>query len=129
MPVEFKCFLHIAAVAAVTAASTYAVRYFVIEPRGMHEHCELQAGSTLCVFRRAVVVGFDWNVFSLASLALGVLALVLRVRSCAWAAVILGVVGALLYRIEFAGFGLLCGALALARPPFAPQDTPRYERT
>lgn len=124
-----KRFLHILLVALITAAITYAVRTLIIEPRVMHEQCVLQkeAFSALCAVRQALVMGFVLNLYSIASLALGLAGLGLRARKCAWAAIVMGVIGALLYRIEFAALGLLCGALALARPPVAPQERQRRE--
>jgi Uncharacterised protein family (UPF0139) len=119
--VALKRFLLVATVAVATAALTYALRSFLIEPRTLHDQCVLEPASLLCMTRQTLIMGFVLNVYSLASLVLGVLGLMLKSRSCAWAAIVLGVIGAMLYRIEFAALGLLFGALAVARPPIAPQ--------
>ena len=119
-------FLKIAVVAIVTAAATVAIRSHVIEPQHLHLECTAHPGTPFCSFRQALIMGFVWNLYSLTSLALGLLAIAVRSRPCAWGAVVLGIVGALLYRIEFAALGLLLGALAAARPPVAPHHRERH---
>jgi hypothetical protein len=114
------------AVAVVTAAVTVAIRAYVIEPQHLHLECTTNPDTPFCGLRQALIVGFVWNVYSLTSLALGVLAIALRSRACAWGAIVLGIVGALLYRIEFAALGLLLGALAAARPPVTPHHRERH---
>ncbi|MET0659656.1 MAG: hypothetical protein ABW110_16030 [Steroidobacteraceae bacterium] len=118
---SLKRFVQILIVILLTAAITYAARALLIEPRTLHERCVLQAASALCMARQVVIMGFVLNVYSIASIVLGLMGLVLRRREYAWGGVVLGVIGALLYRIEFAALGLLCGALALARPPVSPE--------
>ena len=125
-PVVLTRFFKILAVALVTAALTYALRTLLIEPRHIHEQCVLHTGSVLCAVRQVVVMGFVLNLYAIASVALGLCAMALRSRHCAWAAVILGVVGALLYRIELAALGLLFGALVATRAPVAPQHSQRH---
>ena len=124
-----KRFFQILLVALVTAAVTYTVRSLIVEPRTMHEQCvlQIQTVSALCTVRQALVMGFVLNLYSIASLVLGLAGLGLRAHKCAWAAIVLGVIGALLYRVEFAALGLLCGALALARAPVTPQERQRSQ--
>lgn len=121
-PALLNHFLRIVAVALVTAALTYTLRTLLIEPRYLHEQCVQHMSSVLCTVRQTVVMGFVLNVYSIASVVLGLCALMLRSARCAWGAIVLGVVGALLYQIEFAAVGLLCGVLATVRPPIAPQQ-------
>lgn len=118
---SLKRFGQILIVILLTAALTYTVRWLFIEPRTLHERCLLHAASVVCVVRQVLIMGFVLNVYSISSIVLGLMGLLLRRREYAWGAVVLGVIGALLYRIEFAALGLLCGALGLARPPVSPQ--------
>lgn len=120
-PIILTRFVKIVAVALATAGLTYTLRFLLIEPRHLHEQCVLQADSVLCAVRQTVIMGFVLDVYSIASIVLGLCALVLRSARCAWAAIVLGVIGALLYQIELAAIGLLLGVLAATRPPIAPQ--------
>lgn len=124
----FYPFIRIVVVGAVVAALTYPFRFFVIEPHEMHLRCTAEE-SLMCLLRQGAIFGIDRNLFGILSVAFGLIALLARVRILGYAAVALGVAGALLYRIEFAGMGLLLGALALARSPLDPQHAPREQRT
>lgn len=118
-------FLKIVSVALVTALGTYALRTLLIEPQHLHEQCTAQPATALCVLRQTVIMGFVLNVYAIASVVLGAIGLMTRSRACAWAAIVAGVCGALLYRVEFAAVGLLCGALGVTRPVIRPQQGER----
>jgi hypothetical protein len=125
--VPLKRFTHILLIALVTASMTYVVRWMLIEPPSMHEQCVQMDGSVLCAVRQALIMGFVWNLYAFASVMLGIAALLSSSRKCAWAAVVMGVIGAMLYRVEFAALGLLLGALVLARAPMAPQERQSHQ--
>ena len=119
-------FLKIMAVALVTAFAAYALRSFVIEPHYLHERCTSHPGDAFCSVRQAIIMGFVFNLYSLGSVLLGAIALLARSRACGGAAIVLGVLGAFLYRVEFAAVGLLCGALVVTRLPVAPHHSERH---
>ena len=112
----FGPLFQVVAVGAVATLCMLAVRFYIVEPESLASACAAGAADWRCSLRALVVYGFVNNVFGLASFIAGVLATIARWRWLAVIAMCAGVAGAVLYRFELAGVGLLLGALVLARP-------------
>jgi hypothetical protein len=119
VPVQLKALLHpqlkILLIGAVTSAIALGLRYGVVEPESVAATCLADGARGWCWVRHALVVGFSRNLFALASLIAGIFATATRARWLAVIAIVLGVMGSILYRFELAGVGLLLGALVFAR--------------
>jgi hypothetical protein len=101
--------------AAVVLAFALAVRFLVIEPRGIGIACLGEPLPWWCGPRDLLVVisrGGGWGV---ASLGFGILALITGWRPLAVLACGLGLWGVVLYNAGAAAFGLLFGLLRLVR--------------
>jgi len=101
--------------AAVVLALALAMRFLVIEPRGIGIACLGEPMPWWCGPRDLLVVisrGGGWGV---ASLGFGMLALITGWRPLAVLACGLGLWGVVLYNAGAAAFGLLFGLLRLAR--------------
>jgi hypothetical protein len=101
--------------AAVVLALALAVRFLVIEPRGIGIACLGEPTPWWCGPRDLLVVisrGGGWGV---ASLGFGMLALITGWRPLAVLACGLGLWGVVLYNAGAAAFGLLFGLLRLVR--------------
>lgn len=119
VPLQLKALLHpqlkILIIGAVASAVALGLRYGVVEPESVAATCLGQTPPGWCWVRQALVVGFSRNLFALSSLVAGVLATATRFRWLAVIAIVMGVMGSILYRFELAGVGLLLGALVFAR--------------
>jgi len=104
----------------------WAARTMIVEPEALAAACLAGSDGWQCALREQLVLGFTRNAFGIAAVIVGILATVSRWRSLALAAVACGVVGAVLYRYELSGVGLLLGALVLLRR--APQDVGQQDR-
>jgi hypothetical protein len=104
-------------VVGVTSALMWAARQFLVQPESLAAACAAGQGGWQCWLREQLVLGFTRNVFGMTALVAGVLATVSRWRILAVLAIVSGVAGAMLYRYELAGAGLLLGALVLLRSP------------
>jgi len=110
------------AIAAISVFSCLAwlARLHIVEPESLAAACLSGQGGWQCALREQLVLGFTRNAFGIAAVIIGILATVARWRSLALAAIACGAVGAVLYRYELSGVGLLLGALVLLRRP--PQE-------
>lgn len=113
-------------IVSVTSALMWAARQFLVQPESLAAACAAGQGGWQCWLREQLVLGFTRNVFGMTALIAGVLATVSRWRSLAVLAIVAGVAGAMLYRYELAGAGLLLGGLVLLRRP--PIDVRQKER-
>jgi hypothetical protein len=111
--------LSIAAIAVFSAIAWWA-RVQIVEPEAVAAACLSGQGGWQCALREQLVLGFTRNAFGIAAVIVGVLATVSRWRSVALLAIACGVTGAILYRYELSGVGVLLGALVLLRRP--PQE-------
>ena len=112
--------LTLAAIAVFTGIVWWA-RLQIVEPESVAAACLSGHDSWQCTLREQLVLGFTRNAFGIAAVIVGVLATVSRWRSVALLAIACGVTGAVLYRYELSGMGVLLGALVLLRRP--PQET------
>jgi hypothetical protein len=128
VPVQLKALLQpqlkILVIGAMTSAIALGLRYGVIEPESVAATCLRADAPGWCWVRHILVVGFSRNLFALSSLVAGVLATATRARWLAVIAIVMGVMGSILYRFELAGAGLLLGALVFARA-----DIERHQNT
>jgi hypothetical protein len=108
------------AVVMMFSALAWAARLYIVEPDSVAAACLSDQSSWQCTLRHQLVLGFTRNAFGIAAVIVGVLATVSRWRSLAVVAIACGVFGAVLYRYELSGVGLLLGALVLLRR--APQE-------
>ncbi len=92
------------------------VRTRLIEPDAVARLCTAaSAGPAWCAIRQALVMGFVHNAYGWLSVGAALLAAVTGWRGLAWAGLLAGVFGGVLYRFDPAGAGLLLAALVLAR--------------
>lgn len=107
-------------IAACSALAWWA-RLHIVEPELVAAACLADADGQQvawqCSIRKQLVLGSTRNAFGIAAVIVGVLATVSRWRSVAALAVALGVMGAVFYRYELSGVGLLLGAFVLLRRP------------
>lgn len=105
----------LAMIAAATGAM-WLLRTRIVEPEMVAQACLAGAQDWHCPLREWLVFGFTRNVFGMTAAIAGVFAVISRWRSVAFAAIVLGVAGAMLYHYELSGVGLLLGALTWVRP-------------
>jgi hypothetical protein len=101
--------------AVVVLALALAVRFLVIEPRGVGIACLGEPTPWWCgpgALRVVISRGGGWG---MASLGVGILALITGWRPLAVLACVLGLWGVVLYNAGAAAFGLLFGLLRLVR--------------
>lgn len=101
--------------AAVVLALALAMRFLVIEPRGIGIACLGQPIPWWCGPRDLLVNISRGGGWGIGSLALGILALITGWRPLAVLACALGLWGVVLYNAGAAAFGLLFGLLRLVR--------------
>jgi hypothetical protein len=101
--------------AAVLLALALAVRFLVIEPRGIGIACLGEPAPWWCGPRDIVVAISSGGGWGVASLGFGMLALITGWRPLAVLACGLGLWGVVLYNAGAAAFGLLFGLLRLVR--------------
>jgi len=101
--------------AAVLLALALAVRFLVVEPRGIGIACLGQPAPWWCGPRDIVVAISSGGGWGVASLGFGILALITGWRPLAALACGLGLWGVVLYNAGAAAFGLLFGLLRLVR--------------
>jgi hypothetical protein len=111
--------LPLAAIAVFSGIAWWA-RVQIVEPESVAAACLSGHDSWQCALREQLVLGFTRNAFGIAAVIVGVLATVSRWRSVALLAIACGVTGAILYRYELSGVGVLLGAFVLLRRP--PQE-------
>lgn len=92
-----------------------AFRYLVVEPRMMGFACSETPQPWWCAPREIIIQAHLKNVWGGAALISGIIALVLRQKWAATAAVITGLIGIVLYDTSLAGLGFLLGFLRLLR--------------
>jgi hypothetical protein len=98
-------------VIGAASALAWGVRVSIVEPEAFAAACAQHAEGWRCALRDWTVRGFLSNSFGTTSLAMGLIATLVRWRWFALLAVVVGAVGAVLYRFELSGVGLLLGAL------------------
>jgi hypothetical protein len=103
--------LSLLAIVLTATVIMLAVRFYLIEPEPMALACAANNSGWRCIVREVAVAGFLRNVFGFTALAAGVIVIVIRWRVLALVAILSGVAGAVLYRFELSGVGLLLGAL------------------
>lgn len=103
------------ALIAMLAVAMVVLRRQLVEPEALAQSCLAGLQSWQCTVREWLVFGFTRNAFGITSLIAALLAIVSQWRWLALLAVIAGVAGAVLYRFELSGVGLLLGALVLVR--------------
>jgi len=101
--------------AVVVLALALAVRFLVIEPRGVGIACLGEPTPWWCGPRDLLVVISRGGGWGMASLGVGILALITGWRPLAVLACVLGLWGVVLYNAGAAAFGLLFGLLRLVR--------------
>jgi hypothetical protein len=101
--------------AVVVLALALAVRFLVIEPRGIGIACLGEPAPWWCGPRDLLVVISRGGGWGMASLGVGILALITGWRPLAVLACALGLWGVVLYNAGAAAFGLLFGLLRLVR--------------
>lgn len=113
-----KQLLVLAAVLAVVAVVSFAVRFLVIEPRDAAHLCATGAGPWWCAIRDPLVtLVFPWSGFGWVSLGLGVAGFALGCRKVAVAALLVGLPGLILYDAEMAAVGVVLALLVVSRAP------------
>ncbi len=100
--------------AALLLAASLAIRFFLIEPRGIGILC-LENAPWWCGPRELVVRGSLADLWGIAALAFGALALLRRWPVAAGLAVGFGLLGLVLYNAGLASVGFLLGLLSLLR--------------
>jgi hypothetical protein len=103
--------LSLLAIVLTATVIMLAVRFYLIEPEPMALACAANNSGWRCLVREIAVAGFLRNVFGFTALAAGLVVIVTRWRVLALVAILSGVAGAVLYRFELSGIGLLLGAL------------------
>jgi hypothetical protein len=101
--------------AVIVLALALAVRFLVIEPRGVGIACLGEPTPWWCGPRDLLVVISRGGGWGMASLGVGILALITGWRPLAVLACVLGLWGVVLYNAGAAAFGLLFGLLRLVR--------------
>ncbi len=101
---------------ATACVLTWLARRYIVEPEAIAHACAAGERSWQCTLREWLVFGFTRNVFGIAAVIVGLFASISRWRSLAIAAMCAGVAGAVLYRYELSGVGLLLGVLTWVRP-------------
>lgn len=101
--------------AALATTLMELARWLVVEPATLGASCAANGEPLLCRFRSALVFGFTRDVFGVLSVVAGLFATLIRWRWVAAIAMFAGIAGAVLYRFELSGAGLLLGALVLVR--------------
>lgn len=110
-----KRVLFILLFAAVLAGAFAILRYQVIEPEGVAAWCSSERTEPLlCRLRATAIQGFARHLYGPIAMALAILGWIGGSRYLAVLAMIVGMAGAMLYDFEFAGAGLLLGAMLLA---------------
>jgi hypothetical protein len=104
-------------IGAIVTALASALRLRIVEPEAVAAACTAQGVGWRCALRGIAVVGFLNNVYGWTALLVGLFAVVSRWRSLALLALISGILGAVLYRFELSGVGLLFGALVWIQDP------------
>lgn len=102
---------------AFAFAAALAARFLVIEPRGAELMCSAVAAPAWCPLRIALVPVFTFQIFGLASLASGLLAVWRQHPAWGVAALVLGAFGMVLYNVELASVGTILGLIAVTRQP------------
>lgn len=108
----------IACVLLATALAYFlatVVRTQLIEPDAVGRLCTAAPAPAWCAIRQALVMGFVHNAYGWLSVGAALLAAVTGWRGLAWAGLVAGVFGGVLYRFDPAGAGVLLAALVLAR--------------
>jgi hypothetical protein len=100
-------------VAGLATTLAELARLYLVEPEALAQRCMAGDQSWQCTLREWLVRGFVNNVFGIASIIVGLLAMVSRWRTVAMVAMVIGITGAVLYRFELSGLGILLGALTL----------------
>jgi hypothetical protein len=103
----------LAVVLALGAA--LALRFYVVEPRGIGFACQAATPPWWCDVRLVLVLTFQWGVLGGLALVLGVLGFINRSRGAAVAAMVVGVMALTLYNPETGAAGFLLGMLHAAR--------------
>ena len=104
-------------------AVTLAVRHLAIEPAAIAHACDPAPWTGGCALRSAVIRIFVNQEVGWFTLAVGVLATLLRRRWLAALAIAAGTAGLVLYSFEPSAVGALLGALVLARASALPAST------
>lgn len=94
---------------ALAIAVSAGLRYGLMESDLLHGLCASATGDWRCTVRQWAPQLFMHERIGLAALALGVLALITRLRPLAALAVLAGGAGLVLYAADFAAVGLLLG--------------------
>lgn len=97
-----------------------AVRLLLVEPTEMLVRCSTPqaAGDLLCTIRSAAVANFRYNILGIASLFCTVLAAIWGSRGFAWAGLMIGCLGLVLFCYEFSAAAAVGALLVLvSRPP------------
>lgn len=100
--------------AALLLAAALALRFFLIEPRGIGILC-IENAPWWCGPRELLVRASLIDFWGIAALGFGALALLLRRPAAAALAVGFGLVGLVLYNAGLASVGFLLGLLSLLR--------------
>jgi uncharacterized membrane-anchored protein len=107
--------IYAAGAGAAALLAALAVRYLLVEPQEIAQHCDSGTGPWWCWIRAALVQAFATKGLGALSLLAGVFAFLRRGRAAAIVAIITGCAGAVLYNTDFAVPGLLLGMLAAVR--------------
>lgn len=114
-------------VAAFAYALAMVARTRLIEPDAVGRLCTAATAPAWCAIRQALIMGFVHNVYGWLSVATALLAAVTGWRGLAWAGLVAGVFGGVLYRFDPAGAGVLLAALVLARGAHAGMQNAQRE--
>jgi hypothetical protein len=102
-------------VAVLAYALAMTARTYLIEPDAVGRLCTAAPAPAWCAIRQALIMGFVHNAYGWLSVATALLAAVTGWRGLAWAGLVAGVFGGVLYRYDPAGAGVLLAPLVLAR--------------
>jgi len=99
----------------VLMPAALALRFYVVEPRGIGFACQAATPPWWCDVRLVLVLTFQWGMLGGLALVLAVLGFINRSRGAAIAAMIVGVMALTLYNPETGAAGFLLGMLRTAR--------------
>jgi predicted neutral ceramidase superfamily lipid hydrolase len=104
-------------VGAAVAAFGFAayIRYGLVEPSAVGLSCDTGLNTTVCIIRRVFINLFTLNVFGIGAIAAALLALVRPATLIVAVALVLGIMGCVLYNTGLSAVALSLLPLVLAR--------------
>jgi hypothetical protein len=115
------------AVAAFAWGAAWGLRETIVDPSAAALACASEVPPAWCPLRQAILVGQRDDLWGLAALAFGLLALV---RGSSWAAVAaaaLGIVAMVNFNVEMGALALVFGMISAVKGP--PRPRPRADAT